>query len=147
LSDVLHQLAFLTLFFGLSICAQAFALLALGARWHCCNAAARMPALTWPRGVPRFCCFRFGNVRGCGAKVRLDHIGQGERLRYRMCRFSEWLMCPACYSMLPNLCEHDEDWRHEVHKDDGDTAGSSIGSTVLRASSKVKQVMKKPASK
>jgi hypothetical protein len=49
--------------------------------------------------------------------------------------------------MMPNLGDDDEVWRHEVTKDEGKTAGSSSGNTVPRASSKVKQIMKKPASK
>jgi hypothetical protein len=106
-----------------------------------------MPAVIWPRGVPRVCCFRIGDVRGCGAKARLQNFGQGERLYYRMCPIGEWMMCSACYSSMPNLSGDTEHWRREVHKDEGNTAGASSGSTVLHASSKVKRIMKKPASK
>ena len=106
-----------------------------------------MPALIWPRGVPRICCFRIGHVRGCGAKVRSENCVQGERLYYRMCQSGEWMMCPACYSSMPNLSGDAELWRREVHKDEGNAAGPTSGSTVLRASSKVKRIMKKPASK
>jgi hypothetical protein len=106
-----------------------------------------MPALTWPKGVPRFCCFRLGSVRGCGQKVRLELIGEETHICYRMCPRGKWLMCASCHAMMPNLGDDDEVWRHEVTKDEGQTAGSSSGNTVPRASSKVKQIMKKPASK
>jgi hypothetical protein len=139
-------IVFLHSFFRFELSAQVFAFLALGACWHWCKAASRMPALIWPPGVPSFCSFRLGDVRGCGAKV-CYHNAQGERLRYRMCGFNEWLMCAVCYGKLPNLSDDDQDWRHEVVKDEGDTAGPSSGSTGLRGSSKVKKVMKKPASK
>ncbi len=65
----------------------------------------------------------------------------------RMVSIGKWLMCAACHSKMPNLVGDDALWRHEVRKDDGDTAGLSIGSTVRCASSKVKRIMKKPASK
>jgi hypothetical protein len=135
------------LFFGLNIWVQTSASLSLGAPWHCWNAAALMPAFIWPKGVPRYCCFRLGKVRGCGAIIRLELTEAGERVCYRMCSINEWLMCPACHSKMPNLGEDDTLWRHEVRKDDGDTAGSSSGSTVRCKSSQVKRVMKKPASK
>jgi hypothetical protein len=105
-----------------------------------------MPALVWPRGVPRFCSFRIGNVRGCGAQVRLEHVGLEERGTYRMCQLEGWLMCPSCFNKMPNLGDDEDRWRHEVHKDDGVRSRSSSASTLPRASGKVKRVLKKPAS-
>ncbi len=137
---------FLDSFFRFELFAQVFACLGLGACWHCCTAASRMGPLIWPPGVPRFCSFRLGDVRGCGAKVTYLNA-LGIRLRYRFCCFNEWMMCAVCYGKLPNLSDDDQNWRHEVFKDEEDTAGPSSGSTGLRGSSKVKKVMKKPASK
>ncbi len=86
-------------------------------------------------------------MTGCGAIICLELTEAGERVCYRMCSIGEWLRCPACHSKMPNLDEDDALWRHEVRKDDGDTAGLSGGGTVRGASSKVKRIMKKPASK
>jgi hypothetical protein len=139
-------IVFLHSVFRFELSAQVFAFLALGACWHCCKAASRMGPLIWPPGVPRFCSFRLGDVRGCGAKVSYLNA-LGVRLRYRFCCFNEWMMCPACYGNLPNLSDDDPAWRLEVLKDEGDNAGPSSGSTGLSGSSKVKKVLKKPASK
>jgi hypothetical protein len=47
---------------------------------------------------------------------------------------------------MPNLGDDEDRWRHEVHKDHGVSSSSSSASTLLRASGKVKRVLKKPAS-
>jgi hypothetical protein len=144
---MLHRAAFLQYQFGSTVALQhSHSLPAVLVGIVAMLRLRTRPAFGLPRGVPRRCCFRLGDVRGCGAKVHLDGSGPAGPFVYRFCPITEWMMCPACFNKMPNLGEDEERWRHEVHKDHGVCASSSSASTLPRASAKVKRVLKKPAS-
>ena len=56
---------------------------------------------------------------------------------------------PDCYDKLPakRFGDDDESWRDDVTKDGGGIAFSLGGTTVLGATTKVKNIMKKPAAR